>query len=97
MVVECTSLVGNKKGKIKMAKYQVTLYCSTEQYRPISTFVTIPQEYEEENLLLNEKKKQEIITKGITKICQKKYWTKRELQQYHYTRVKARQYKENNK
>lgn len=79
-----------------MAKYQVTLYCSTEQYRPISTIITMQQENEEENLLLNEKKKQEIITKGITKICQKKYWTTREMKQYHYTRVKVRQYKENN-
>ena len=79
-----------------MARYQVTLYCSTEQYRPISTIVTMQQEREEDNLLLDETKKQEIITKGIIKICQKKYWTTREMKQYHYTKVKARQHKEDN-
>ena len=70
--------------------YQVTLYCSTNQYKPISTIVNIEQQTDN-NLLMTDRK-QEIINKGIVKICQKKYWTKREMQQYNYTRVKAREY-----
>ena len=76
-----------------LKKYQVTMYCTTNQYKPISTIVSIEQAIEEDNLLLNKEKKQEIIKKGIIKICQKRYWTMREVKQYHYTKVKAREYK----
>ena len=76
-----------------LKSYQVTIYCTTNQYKPISTIVKIEQEREEDNLLLNKEKKQEIINKGIVKICQKKYWTMREVKQYNYTKVKAREYK----
>lgn len=76
-----------------LKSYQVTMYCTTNQYKPISTIVKIEQEKEEDNLLLNKEKKQEIINKGIVKICQKKYWTKREIQKYNYTKVKVREYK----
>ena len=73
-------------------KYQITMYCSTNQYKPISTIVSIEQQTDDNLLLTN--KKQEIINKGIVKICQKRYWTKRDIQQYNYTRVKAREYEE---
>lgn len=76
-----------------LKSYQVTMYCTTNQYKPISTIVKIEQEREEENLLLNKEKKQEIINKGIVRICQKKFWTMREVKRYNYTRVKAREYK----
>lgn len=76
-----------------LKSYQITMYCSTNQYKPISTIVKIEQEREEENLLLNKEKKQEIINKGIVRICQKKFWTMREVKRYNYTRVKAREYK----
>ena len=77
-----------------LKSYQVTMYCTTNQYKPISTIVKIEQEREEDNLLLNKEKKQEIINKGIVKICQKKCWTMREVKQYNYTKVKAREYKQ---
>ena len=77
-----------------LKKYQVTMYCTTNQYKPISTIVSIDQAIEEDNLLLNKEKKQEIIKKGIVKICQKKYWTMREVKQYNYTKVKVREYKQ---
>jgi hypothetical protein len=77
-----------------LKSYQVTMYCTTNQYKPISTIVKIEQEREEDNLLLDKEKKQEIINKGIVKICQKKYWTMREVKRYNYTRVKAREYKQ---
>ena len=77
-----------------LKKYQVTMYCTTNQYKPISTIISIDQAIEEDNLLLNKEKKQEIIKKGIVKICQKKYWTMREVKQYNYTKVKVREYKQ---
>ena len=77
-------------------KYQVTMYCTTGQYRPVSTIVTIEQE-NDDNLLLNPKKKKEIIDKGIIRICQKRYWTSRDVIKYGYTKVKARVYEEQEK
>ena len=81
----------------KMQKqYQVTMVCATGQYRPVSTIVTIEQS-NDDNLLLNPKKKKEIIDKGIVRICQKRYWTSREVIQYGYTKVKAREYEKQEK
>lgn len=77
-------------------KYQVTMYCVTGQYRPVSTIVTIEQE-NDDNLLLNPKKKKEIIDKGIVRICQKRHWTSREVIQYGYIKVKARVYEKQEK
>jgi len=67
-------------------KYQVTLFCTTKQYRPVSTIIEI----EEVNLdnITDRKKVQEI---GIRKICGKRYWDMKDLQRYHYTKVKVRE------
>ena len=73
-------------------RYQVTMYCSTNQYKPISTIVSIEQQTDNNLLLTN--KKQEIINKGIVKICQKRYWTQRDIKKYNYTKVKSRVYEE---
>lgn len=75
-----------------MKEYQVTMYCATGQYKPISTIVKIEQVHDD-NLLLDANRKKEIINKGVIKICQKKYWGKREIQKYGYTKVRAREYK----
>lgn len=72
-------------------KYQVTLFCSTGAYKPISCIVSYPQ-LTNENLLLNENERKKIQNLGVTKICHKKYWQKRDLINYDYTRVKAREY-----
>lgn len=77
-------------------QYQVTMVCATGQYKPVSTIVTIEQS-NDDNLLLNPKKKKEIIDKGIIRICQKRYWTSREIIQYGYTKVKARVYEKQEK
>ena len=76
-------------GKMKK-QYQITLICATGQYRPVSTIVTIEQD-NEDNLLLTEQKK-DIINKGIVRICQQRYWTKRDMMKYGYTKVKTREY-----
>ena len=72
-------------------QYQVTLICATGQYRPVSTIVTIEQN-NEDNLLLDPNKKQEIIQKGVVRICQQRYWTDRDRKKYAYTKAKAREY-----
>lgn len=75
-----------------MKEYQVTMYCVTGQYKPISTIVKIEQAHDD-NLLLDANRKREIIDKGVIKICQKKYWTSKDIKKYGYTKVKAREYK----
>lgn len=72
-------------------KYQVTMYCATGQYKPISTIVTIEQQ-DDNNLLLDQEQKKNIINKGIVAICHKKYWTARDVKKYSYTKVRAREY-----
>lgn len=75
-----------------LKSYQVTMYCETNQYKPISTIVKVEQERKEDNLLLNKEERMKIINKGIVKICQQKYWTKRDVKRYKYTKVKAREF-----
>lgn len=75
---------------MKEAKYQVTLFCTTNQYKPISTIVIIKQEDEAINLLDNKETKKDIIHKGIVKICQKRYWNNKDLVRYNYLKAKAR-------
>lgn len=72
-------------------RYQVTLYCTTGQYKPISTIVTIEQ-IDESNLLLDKDSKKDIINKGVIAICAKRCWSSRDVMKYNYTKVKAREY-----
>ena len=67
-----------------MAQYQVTLNTITGKYKPVSCIVTT-------NLTLEDNKK-EIINLGVVKICQKRYWTNRDLKTYGYTKAKVRLY-----
>ena len=79
---------------MKEVKYQVTLFCTTNQYKPISTIITIKQEDETTNLLNNKETKKDIIHKGIVKICQKRYWNNKDLVRYNYLKAKARRVEE---
>lgn len=65
-----------------MKQYQVTLYCATGQYKPVSCIVTVAENTE----------KKDIITKGIIKICQKRLWQNTDLKKYHYTQCKIREW-----
>ena len=67
-----------------MAQYQVTLITTTGKYKPVSCIVTT-------DLTLEDNKK-EIINLGVVKICQKRYWTNRDLKTYGYTKAKVRLY-----
>ena len=75
---------------MKEVKYQVTLFCTTNQYKPISTIITIKQAEEAINLLENKETKKDIVHKGIVKICQKRYWNNKDLVRYNYLKAKAR-------
>ena len=70
--------------------YQVTLFCTTGQYKPVSAIV------KKDDSLIKEVGKDEFIrqlsTEGDKKICIKRYWTKREVKRYNYNRIKIREY-----
>ena len=71
-------------------EYQVTLFCITGKYKPVSTIVR------RDNNLITEKGKdnfiKEIKVTGIQNICAKRYWTSKDLKKYNYTQVKVREY-----
>jgi hypothetical protein len=70
-------------------EYQVTLY-SNNGYKPVSAIIKLDS-VNIKNIGLEAYSK-DIKTKGIQKICNKRYWTQRELKQYGYTKVKIREY-----
>lgn len=70
-------------------KYQVTIICETKAYRPISCIINNEQT-DQTDWTLNKEQKKELQHKGIIKICNKKYWTVRDLKKYNYTRCKIR-------
>ena len=74
-----------------MNQYQVTLICTTNQYRPVSCIVQYAQE-ENLDLSKNAVDRKKIIDKGIKKICASRYWSSADLKKYSYTKVKIRLY-----
>jgi hypothetical protein len=42
------------------------------------------------NLLDNKETKKDIVHKGIVKICQKRYWSNKDLIKYNYIKAKVR-------
>jgi hypothetical protein len=67
-----------------MAQYQVTLTDTLGKYKPVSCIITT-------DLTLEDNKK-EVINLGVKKICQKRYWTQRDLKRYGYLKAKVRVY-----
>ena len=76
-------------------EYQVTLFCPSGQYKPVSAIV------KKDDTEMDTKGKltyvDEIKKSGITKICQKRYWGTKELKMYGYTSVKIRENKKSQK
>ena len=66
---------------------QVTLI-SNKGNRPVSCLL----DAESKEYLLSHQK--EVKERGIVKICQKRYWDKRDLINYGYLKVKMREYNE---
>ena len=74
-------------------KYQVTLTCTTNQYKPVSCIINREQ-IVDTDLTTDKVAKASIIADGVQKICGSRGWGKRDLAQYNYTRVKVRLYDE---
>lgn len=70
-------------------EYQVTIYCNSNQYKPISTIVVMKQE-DDINWTLLKDKREAIKKKGIQAICLKRGWSKRDLVNNNYTKIKIR-------
>jgi len=62
--------------------YQVTLLCKDNKYKPVSALVVRKEGMD----------KKAIQLEGIKKICQKRYWTTKDLARYGYTICKIRLY-----
>ena len=71
-------------------KYQVTLFCTTGQYRPVSSIVTVNQDKPEDLSLKDTKERKQIIKQGITNICIKRNWRSDKIKEYSYLKVKIR-------
>jgi len=70
-------------------KYQVTLFSSSGKYRPVACIVNYEQE-NDTDLSKDGIVKKTLMQSGITKICQKRLWTSRELKKYEYNQCKIR-------
>lgn len=71
-------------------EYQVTLMCETGQYKPVSAIIKA----DTNNIIKMGKTAyiDDIRTRGIQKICSKRYWINADLKRFHYTKVKMREY-----
>lgn len=73
-----------------MKEYQVTMLCTTGQYRPISCII------KKDTLEIATKGQaqftKEVKQSGIVKLCQQRYWTGADLKRYGYTQIKIREY-----
>ena len=69
-----------------MVEYQVTLFCATNKYKPVSCLIKRAEAVD-----LKATKKQ-LINDGMIKICQKRGWVIKDLARYGYTSAKVRLY-----
>ena len=70
--------------------YQITLICSTGQYKPVSCIIT--KDTDEITTIGKKAFVEKVRNAGIIKICQKRGWSDIELKKFHYTQVKMREY-----
>ena len=73
-----------------LKEYQVTLMCASGKYRPVSCIVK-----KDTDIIASigkEEYTKQIRKEGITKICQKHYWSGTDLKKYDYTICKIREY-----
>lgn len=71
-------------------EYQVTLMCSTGQYKPVSTIVKADTTMLA--VMGKEAWLKDVRKRGINAICVKRYWSGKDLEKYHYTQCKMRVY-----
>ena len=70
-------------------EYQITLFCSTGAYKPVSCIVKREQ-YSDADYSANPTVKKELQKMGVKKICEKRGWGLNDLSRYGYTRYKVR-------
>ena len=56
------------------------------------SFKGLTYDYMENYIKNHDDDKKTIINKGVNKICQKRYWTQRDLKNYGYLKAKVREY-----
>lgn len=75
-------------------EYQVTLFCGTGAYKPVSCIVKRDQ-YTDADYSTNKTVKKELQKMGIKKICEKRGWCINDLMKFGYTTYKVRAYIKN--
>ena len=76
-----------------MKEYQVTLFCGTGAYKPVSCIVKREQ-YSNADYSANATVKKELQKAGVKKICGKRGWSLSDLSRYGYTKYKVREWTE---
>lgn len=69
-------------------EYQVTLFCSTKKYRPVSAIVKRKEAVD----ISNPSIKRQILNDGMKKICIARSWTVKDLASFGYATGKVREY-----
>lgn len=67
-----------------MVKIQITYFCTTGQYKPVSTVIEVPSTY---NFY---KRKNYWYERAKLNIRAKRYWSNEDMEKFGYTEVKAR-------
>ena len=69
-------------------EYQVTLFCTTKKYRPVSAIVKRETAVNLKDVTI----KKQILNDGMKKICITRGWTVRDLATFGYATGKVREY-----
>ena len=69
-----------------MKQYQVTIFCVSGKYKPVSCIVRMDTTLREEQG--NKEFVNRLRTKGITTICNKRGWSGADLERYGYLKIK---------
>ena len=68
--------------------YQVTLFCVSQKYRPVSCILLKTRPFD----LTNKEDRKQLVKEGTQKICNFRRWTARDLTDYEYLKAKIRKY-----
>ncbi len=69
-------------------EYQVTLFCATKKYKPVSAIIKRETAVD----LKDSTAKKQILNDGMKKICIARGWTDRDLASFGYATGKVREY-----
>lgn len=65
-------------------KIQVTYFCTTNQFKPVSAIIEVPSGYD------FHKRKNYWISRARAQIMAKRHWTDDDMEKFNYTEVKTR-------